>query len=94
MVSVQLEAAPTLRVQRTTALFQVTEHFQYLNTFAAVDDYDPGTDRFLMSRSAIPNLPGTDIQVIENAFDLLQRLAPSFIRAGSLFLWMTAPAGR
>ena len=43
---------------------------------AAVYDYDSATDRFLMMRVSIPGRPGTDIQVVENAFDLLKRLAP------------------
>ena len=76
MVSVELQTSPGLGVRHRTPLFSTRDHYNYLNTFAAVHDYDPRTDRFLMSRNAIPNLPGTDIQVIENAFERLKRLAP------------------
>ena len=76
MVAVQLETEPALRVRKVTPLFPIRRYYQYLNTFATVHDYDPGTDRFLMTRWAIPDLSGTDLQVIENAFDLLNRLAP------------------
>jgi hypothetical protein len=76
MVSVQLETAPALRVTGRTPLFPIRSYFNYLNGWAATYDYDPGTDRFLMARWAIPDPPPTDIQVIENAFELLNRLAP------------------
>jgi len=76
MVSVQLETGSPLRVRKRVPLFPVQPYANYLNTFATVHDFDPRTDRFLMTRWVMPDLPGTDIQVIENAFDLLNRLAP------------------
>lgn len=76
MVSVQFASVSPLRVARRTTLFSVRDYVSYLNTFATVHDYDPRTDRFLMLRWVIPDLPGTDIRVIENAFDLLNRIAP------------------
>ncbi len=76
MVSVQLETVAALRIKGRTPLFNIHRYYGYLNSFAAVYDYDPSTDRFLMSRSPMPESPGADIQVIENAFELLNRLAP------------------
>ncbi|MEQ1690575.1 MAG: hypothetical protein ABMA00_04780 [Gemmatimonas sp.] len=76
MVAVQLETSPTLRIKRTTPLFSVRRYYGYLNSFATVHAYDAATDRFLMVRNVIQELPGTDIQVIRNGFDVLNRLAP------------------
>ncbi len=76
MVSAQLEIVPTLRVKGSTPLYNIHRYYGYLNAFAAAFDYDPSTDRFLMSRSPMPESQGADIQVIENAFELLNRLAP------------------
>jgi len=76
LISVQLEATPALRVMLTTPLVLAWDYARYLNTFAATYDYDPATDRFLMARRSIPRNPGRDIHVIENGFDVLNRLAP------------------
>jgi hypothetical protein len=76
LVSVQLEMAPTLRVRSATPLFEVRPYFRILDPFIPTYDYDPTTDRFLMVRYALPDPPAADIQVIENAFELLDRLAP------------------
>jgi Tol biopolymer transport system component len=76
MVSVQLDLTPTLRVRRRTPLFDIRPYYNYLNTALPVHDYDATTDRFLMLRNVIPELPGEDIVVIRNAFELLNRLAP------------------
>jgi hypothetical protein len=77
LVSVHLETALALRVRGTTRLFPIKGYARYLNTFATVYDYDVATDRFLMVKWARPQLPGTDIHVVENAFELLNRLAPA-----------------
>jgi hypothetical protein len=76
MVSVRLETTPTLRVKDATRLFAIRPYAQQLNTAATVHDYDPGTDRFLMVKWSLPDLPATDIHVIKNAFELLNRIAP------------------
>jgi len=77
MVSARLDTSPQLGVVETTPLFSTKRYGNVLNTARTVYDYDQATDRFLMPMWSIPNLPGTDIQVIENAFELLNRLAPS-----------------
>jgi hypothetical protein len=76
MVSVRLETTPMLRVKDVTRLFAIRFYAQHLNTWATVHDYDPGTDRFLMVKWSLPELPPTDIHVIKNAFELLNRIAP------------------
>jgi Tol biopolymer transport system component len=76
MVSVELETAPTLRLKRRTPLFEIRNFFRYLTTYASVYDYDPRTDRFLMARWVSPDRQAQDIQVVYNAFELLNRLAP------------------
>ena len=78
--SVRVAADPELRVIGTTTLFSVLPYASYLNRFTATYDYDPATDRFLMPKWSTANPPGTDIQVIENGFDLLNRLAPRWDR--------------
>jgi len=75
-VAARLAATPELRVVETTPLFSIRYFANALNTWAATYDYDPATDRFLMPKWSIPDLPGTDIQVIENAIEVLNRLAP------------------
>ncbi len=77
IVSVRLETTPELRVLGRTPLFSVEPYYKYLNTFATVYDYDPATDRFLMVKWSIPWPPGTDIHVVEDAFEMLNRLAPA-----------------
>lgn len=76
MVSVTLRADPVLRVKNRTPLFPVDDYYRYINTFATVYDYDPVTDRFLMVRRLYREPPGADVQVIRNAFELLDRIAP------------------
>jgi hypothetical protein len=76
MVSVRLETTPTLRVKDVTRLFAIRPYAHHLNTWTTVHDYDPGTDRFLMVKWSLPELPATDIHVIKNAFELLKRIAP------------------
>ncbi len=76
MMEVRLETTPSLRVKQRTALFPIRFYYGYLNAFVATHDFDPSTDRFLMSRYTLPELPGNDIQVVRNAFDLINRLAP------------------
>jgi len=76
MVSVRLQATPELRVVETAPLFANGNYTGYLHRFLATYEYDRATDRFLLPKQSIPNLPGRNIQVIENAFELLNRLAP------------------
>jgi hypothetical protein len=76
MVAVQLESTPSLRVKQRTSLSSTRPYYNLLNTFVAIHDFDPATDRFLVSRNSNSELPGTDIQVIKNAFELLNRVAP------------------
>jgi hypothetical protein len=77
MVSVRLETTPALRVVDTTRLFSSRSHASMLNKFEATYDYDAATDRFLLPKWSIPELPGTDIQVIKNGFEVLRSLAPA-----------------
>lgn len=76
MVSVKLETVPTLRVVDRTRLFAIRTYARQLNTWGTVHDYDPSTDRFLMVKWSLPDLPAADIHVIRNAFELLNRIAP------------------
>ncbi len=76
MVSVTLALDSEVPVVARESLFSIRKHYKYLNTFAATYDYDPSTDRFLVPRWVLPNPPGEGIHVIENAFEMLERLAP------------------
>jgi hypothetical protein len=76
IVSVQFTASPELRITKEKRLFEIRGYYSHLSALVALHHYDPATDRFLMVRNTIPELPGTDIQVIENAFELLNRVAP------------------
>ena len=57
MVSVQLETTPSLMVKGRTPLFPIRSYNRYLNTYAALYDYNPTTDRFLTARGTIADPP-------------------------------------
>jgi hypothetical protein len=76
IVAVQMESSPSLQIKPRTSLFSTRPYHRLLNAFVSVHEYDPTTDCFLMSRYSNSELPGTDIQVIKSAFELLNRVAP------------------